>query len=255
MSDRFTGQTVVLAGAARGIGRAAAEIFAREGASVWALDRDEAALAAFAAKARDLGVAIRTRQADAMDEASVRAAVAAVIAQDGKVDTLVNAVGGSTVAGASNAPLDAMSLAEFESQVRFNLNGTFLFTQAVLPAMKARGGGTIVNVASIAARGDAFSNAAYSAAKAGVVALTRKVSLEVAPFGITCNAIAPGLTLSERMEEAMKGFSEDDLRKRRAAVPLGRLATADDQARVICFLASGDAAFITGTTLYVTGGA
>ena len=252
---RFQDQVALITGAGNGIGLATASMMGREGATVLLVERDGAVLQRALAGLQAEGVRAEGWQADALAEDEVAAVVRAAHQGHGRVDILVNGVGGSTLGGQSTAPLEAMGLAEFEALLRFNLSGTFLFCRAVIPAMKQRRQGRIVNLASIAARGDAFSNAAYSAAKAGVVALTRKLSLELAPFGVLCNAVAPGLTLTPRMAAAMAGFAAEEVERRAAQVPLGRFSTALDQARVVCFLASRDADFMTGSTLFVTGGA
>ena len=255
MQPRFSGKVTLITGGGSGIGRATASMMGREGATVVIVERDPACLENALAQLRAEDARADGLMADALSDAEVSALMGKVLHDHGRVDVLVNGVGGSTLGGKSTALLETMSLPEFEGMMRFNLSGTFLFCRAVIPLMKAQRQGKIVNIASIAARGDAFSNAAYSAAKAGVVALTRKLSLELAPFGVLCNAIAPGLTLTERMEAALRDVSPEELARRAAQVPLGRFSTALDQARVVCFLASEDADFITGSTLYVTGGA
>lgn len=253
--QRFEGRIALVTGGGSGISREAALMMGREGATVLLVERDANCLDGALAQLRQEGLRAQGLLADALSEDDVSSLMAVVARDHGRVDILVNGVGGSTLGGKSTALLETMSLPEFEGMMRFNLNGTFLFCRAVIPLMKAQRHGKIVNIASIAARGDAFSNAAYSAAKAGVVALTRKLSLELAPHGILCNAIAPGLTLTERMETALQNMPPQERMRRAAQVPLGRFSTALDQARVVCFLASEDADFITGSTLYVTGGA
>jgi NAD(P)-dependent dehydrogenase (short-subunit alcohol dehydrogenase family) len=253
--NRFEGQVALITGGGKGIGRAAASMMGAEGARIVLVERDRAVLDEAIDALRREGVSAMGLAADALIEHEVQRAVEAALQACGAIDILVNGVGGSTVGGKSTALLETMTLGEFEAMLRFNLSGTFLFCRAVIPSMKSRRAGRIVNIASIAARGTAFSNAAYSAAKAGVVSLTTKLALELAPHGIFCNAIAPGLTLTDRMEAAMKDFSAEELARRAAQVPLGRFSTPADQARAICFLASRDADFITGSTLFVTGGA
>ncbi|MEI6723898.1 MAG: SDR family oxidoreductase, partial [Betaproteobacteria bacterium] len=112
----------------------------------------------------------------------------------------------------------------------------------------------IINMGSICARGTATASAAYSASKAGIVAMTKKMSLELAPFGITCNAINPGLTMTERIVKVFGPHSEEVHAERRSRIPLGRYSLPEDQAKVVCFLASSDADFITGIAIDVTGG-
>lgn len=137
----------------------------------------------------------------------------------------------------------------------FNLDGTFLFCRAVAPVMKRQGRGKIVNLSSIAGRGiSASSSSAYAAAKGGIIAFTRKLAHELGPFGVTVNAIAPSLTLTERLRPRWDGWTAEQKAQEIARNPLRRVAEARDQARVICFLASTDSDFVTGVTIDVTGG-
>ncbi len=127
--------------------------------------------------------------------------------------------------------------------------------RAVVPAMKAAGRGKIVNLASIAGRGmSGASSSAYAAAKGGIIALTRKLGTELGPHGITVNAIAPSLTLTERIRPHWNQRSPEAQSAEIQRTPLRRVAEASDQAKVICFLASGDADFVNGVTIDVTGG-
>ena len=121
--------------------------------------------------------------------------------------------------------------------------------------MKRRRAGKIVNVSSIAGRGlSLVSSSAYAAAKGGIIALTRKLSFELGPFGITCNAIAPGVTLTERVAPIWDAKTDAQREQVLANIPLGRMPRAEDQARVVAFLASRDADFVNGTTIDVAGG-
>jgi NAD(P)-dependent dehydrogenase (short-subunit alcohol dehydrogenase family) len=172
-----------------------------------------------------------------------------------RIDVLVNAVGGSTIIGKPAATIDELSLADWQRLLHFNLTGTFLFCHAVVPVMKRQAGGKIVNISSIAGRGlSPSSSSAYATAKGGIIALTRKLSIELGPFGITVNAIAPSLTLSPRLRPRWDGMSPVEQKAEVERVPLRRVAEPEDQARVICFLASRDADFVTGVTIDVTGG-
>ena len=151
--------------------------------------------------------------------------------------------------------IDELTLEEWQKLLHFNLTGTFLFSHAVIPVMKRQKSGKIVNLASIAGRGvSRTSSSAYATAKGGIIALTRKLSLELGPHGITVNAIAPSLTLSERLLPHWRERSAEGKAAEIERTPLGRVATPEDQARVICFLASSDADFVTGVTIDVTGG-
>jgi NAD(P)-dependent dehydrogenase (short-subunit alcohol dehydrogenase family) len=249
---RFEGKTVLMTAAAQGICREAVRLFVQDGATVIAVDRSQADLDQLLGA--ESGARIIAVQADCVREPEVEAAVRRALEVTGRIDILVNGIGGSTLAGRQDTPVDEMSLTDFLATLEINLVPTFLLCKHVVPVMKRQGAGKIVNVSSISARGEGLSNAAYSAAKAGVTSFTRKLSREVAKWSINCNAIAPGLTLTDRIQRSIERIPADVQASRVAAVPWGRLATPIDQAKVICFLASGEADFMTGVTVDVTGG-
>ncbi len=252
---RFQGKVALITAAGAGIGRATAAIIGREGGSVVAVDLDQGLLDRLAADVSSSGGKALGLRADALDAAAVEDVVRRAVDAFGRIDVLVNAVGGSTVIPRPAAPLDELSLAEWQKLLDFNLTGTFLFTHAVVPVMKRQKSGKIVNLASIAGRGRSQSSSgAYATAKGGIIALTRKLAYELGPHGITVNAIAPSLTLSERIRPHWDRRTPDAQAAEIARTPLGRVATPEDQARVICFLASADADFVTGVTIDVTGG-
>lgn len=249
---RFKNKIALITAAANGIGRATAGIMAGEGATTICVDNHPDRLSAAVAA---LGDNAHGRLCDALDQARVDAVVAETVRDFGRIDILVNAVGGSTIIPNAAAMVEDHSLDDWQRVIRFNLDGTFLFTHAVVPVMKQQGSGKIVNLASIAGRGiSAASGAAYAAAKGGIIAFTRKLSFELGPFGININAIAPSLTLTERIRPHWNQRSPDAQAAQIDATPLRRVAEASDQANVICFLASADADFVTGLTIDVTGG-
>ena len=252
---RFTGQVALITAGASGIGKATAEIMAAEGGTVVLVDTDEGRMDKVVAALRDAGGRAHGVRADALDAAQVQAVVDRVLREHARIDILVNAVGGSTVIRDSAATVDNLSLADWQKLIDFNLTGTFLFSHAVVPVMKRQGSGKIVNLASIAGRGvSESSSSAYAAAKGGIIAFTRKLSLELGPSGITVNAIAPSMTLTERIRPVWERRTAEQQAREIARTPLRRMAEAVDQARVICFLASHDADFVTGVTIDVTGG-
>src|SRR5215475_1637053 len=249
---RFEGRVALITAAASGIGRATADIICAEGGTVAAVDSDEGRLKDAVAAIQATGGRAHAYRADALDAVQVDAVVERVVREHGHIDILVNAVGGSTIISRPAATVDELSLADWQQLLTFNLQGTFLFTHALVPVMKRQRGGKIVNISSIAGRGiSASSSTAYAAAKGGIIAFTRKLSLETAPFGVTVNAIAPSLTLTERLRVRR---TAEQVAAEAARTPLGRVAVAEDQARVICFLASSDADFVTGVTIDVSGG-
>jgi NAD(P)-dependent dehydrogenase (short-subunit alcohol dehydrogenase family) len=248
----FRGKVALITAAGSGIGRVTAEIIGSEGGVVVGVDTDKGRLGEVVDGIRQGGGRAEAQVADALDGTQVTAAVDAVVCAHGRIDILVNAVGGSTIIERAAAAADELTLEEWRRVLAFNLDGTFLFCHAVIPVMKRQGAGKIVNISSIAGRGvSTSSSSAYAAAKGGIIAFTRKLSLELAPFGITVNAIAPSLTLSERLRQRR---TREQLAAESARTPLGRVAEPADQARVICFLASRDADFVTGVTIDVTGG-
>jgi NAD(P)-dependent dehydrogenase (short-subunit alcohol dehydrogenase family) len=252
---RFADKVALITAAGRGIGRATAEIIGREGGVVVAVDVDKAAAEDTAGALRAAGGRAQAVVADGLDAAQVENVVRRTVEAQGRIDILVNAIGGSTIIGKPAAPVDELPLADWQRLLDFNLTGTFLFTHAVVPVMKRQRGGKIINISSIAGRGvSPSSSSAYATAKGGIIALTRKLSLELGPFGVTVNAIAPSLTLSPRLRPRWDGMSPDEQAREVERVPLRRIAQPEDQARVICFLASADADFVTGVTIDVTGG-
>jgi NAD(P)-dependent dehydrogenase (short-subunit alcohol dehydrogenase family) len=252
---RFKDKVALITAAGSGIGRATASIIGAEGGVVVAVDTDEGRVKDVVAAVRGAGGRADGRRADALDAAQVEQVVAGVVRDFGRIDILVNAVGGSTIIPRPAATVDELTLAEWQRLLAFNLDGTFLFSHAVAPVMKRQRSGKIVNLSSVAGRGvSASSSSAYAAAKGGIIAFTRKLALELGPFGVNVNAIAPSLTLTERIRPHWERRSAEQQAQEIERTPLRRVAEARDQARVICFLASEDADFVTGVTIDVTGG-
>ncbi len=249
---RFQDRVALITAAASGIGRATAGIMAAEGATVALVDNNQERLDSAATQ---LGERAHAFPADALDEGQANAVVAEVARRFGRIDVLVNAVGGSTVIADPAATTERLTLADWQALLHFNLTGTFLFCHAVIPVMRRQGSGKIVNLASIAGRGlSEASSSAYAAAKGGIIAFTRKLANELGPDGITVNAIAPATTLTERIRPRWEQRPPEARAADIARTPLRRMGEAADQAKVICFLASSDADFVTGLTIDVTGG-
>ena len=251
---RFKDKVALITACASGIGRATAGIMAAEGAFIVAVDNDQRRLDMTVEELNMTGGRAVGHCIDALQEADVNAVVEDAAKNYG-IDILVNAVGGSTIIARPAATVDELSLDDWQRIIAFNLQATFLFCHAVVPVMKQQKSGKIVNLASIAGRGlSVSSSSAYSAAKGGIIAFTRKLSFELGPFGINVNAIAPSLTLTERIRPHWNQRAPDAQAAEIARTPLRRVAEAVDQAKVICFLASSDADFVTGLTIDVTGG-
>jgi 2-keto-3-deoxy-L-fuconate dehydrogenase len=243
MTRRLTGKTAFITAAAQGIGRASAEAFAREGARVIATDINEARLAELKALPN-----VEIRRLDVRDKAAIESMAAAV----GPVDALVN-VAGFVHAGTI---LDATE-EEWEFAVDLNVRSMFRTIRAFLPAMLAGGGGSIVNMASVAGVPAGVPNRfVYSATKAAVVGLTKSVAIDFIKQGVRCNAICPGTVQSPSLEDRMR--AQGDYEKARAAFiarqPMGRIGTAEEIAELAVYLASDAAAYTTGQMHVIDGG-
>ena len=241
----FTGKVVLVTGASHGIGRGIARAFAREGAQVavnYAHD-EAAALAVVAAIASQGGRAIAVK-ADVTAGAEVRAMVERVESELGPLDVLVNNAGVVRRGG-----LFAITEEMWDEVLDVNLKGTFLCAQAVAQGMVARGGGVIVNIASMRGVEGAASSMHYAAAKAGVIALTKSLAKELAPH-VRAVGVAPGY-VDTRIQA---GLSLEQRQAVETGTPLGRFGTEEDIAGAVLFLASERASYVTGQTLLVDGG-
>ena len=252
---RFEGKVALITAAASGIGRATADIVGAEGGTALLVDTNKDRLETAVGEITGKGGKAYPYNANALDSGQVDAVVADAVKRHGRIDILMNGVGGSTIIAKPSAETDELTLADWQAIVDFNLNGTFNFTHAVIPIMKRQKGGKIVNIASIAGRGKSVaSSSAYAAAKGGIIAFTTKLASELGPHGINVNAIAPSMTLTERIGPRWEQQPPEQKAAQIERTPLRRMAVAADQAKVIAFLASSDSDFVTGLTIDVTGG-
>ncbi len=239
---RLAGKTAAVTGATRGIGRAIALAFAREGAEVLVNGRDAAAGRAVCREIEALGRRAVWHAADVGRVAEARGVVDAALAAFGRLDVLVNNAG--VFERTSALDLDE---AAWDRLMDVNLKGAFFCAQAAARAMRGRGG-AIVNVASDAAWSGGLNPCAhYAASKAGLVSITRSLAKELAPHGIRVNALAPGLIVTD-----MGGTAGSTLPG--LVIPLGREGTPDEVAAAAVFLASAEASYVTGANLNLSGG-
>ena len=248
--SRYADRVVVVTGAARGIGAGTAKRFADEGASVAVLDLAEDAAAATAeglGAARAIGVGCDVSKADSVD-----AAVERVVSELGKIDVLVNNAGVTR-----DNLLFKMSEEDWDTVMNVHLRGSFLMSRAAQKHMVAHKYGKILNLSSTSALGNR-GQANYSAAKMGLQGFTRTLAIELGPFGINVNAIAPGFIVTDMTDDTARrvGVEPEEWRKMAAeANPVRRVGYPEDIAATAAFLCSDEASYITGQTLYVDGGA
>jgi hypothetical protein len=260
MPSRLDGKVAIVAGAGCvgpgwGNGRATAVIFAREGAKVFAVDRDAEAMRETVERVREAGGAIATHICDMSDNAAVAAMVAACVEMHGRIDVLVNNVGGSAAGGAAELSEDG-----WDRQLDYNLTTVFLACKHTLPVMVRQKGGAIVNTASTSGlRWTGSAQVGYAASKAGVIQFSRVTAVQYAKYGIRVNTVVPGQMHTPMVEARLAkqragGDVEALLKQRVGRIPLGFMGDGRDTAHAALFLASDEARFITGTEIVVDGG-
>ena len=244
--------TAIVTGGARGIGRACALRLAKASYDIAVWDVDEEAARTTAAEITDQGGRAHSTAIDVADETSVDSVVA-TIERTSPISVLVNNAGILRL-----TPIDGLDLADWDAVIRVNLRGPLVCTRAVVPAMKRRERGAIVNVVSNVVAAARLENAAYAAAKEGLLGLTKVLAIELAAHRIRVNAISPGSTRTDLMvtydDEMLEGILRGSLEKYRIGIPLGRFADPADHAAAVAFLVSDAASHITGQNLITDGG-
>lgn len=244
MAQRLADKVAIITGAARGIGRAVAEGFAREGASVVLVDRDADAVATTAEEIAATGATAVGLRADVGEPSDVDAVFAQIKERFGTVDVLVNNAG--ITSGARH--FFDVDDEWWNTIIRTNLTGHFLFLSRAARIMAEKGGGAVINTSSGGATKAHRGMVPYDASKGGIEALTRASAIELGPYGVRVNALVPGLIATT------PGESAESLALRDATVPLGRGGVAEDLIGATVFLASDESAYVTGITLPVDGG-
>jgi 2-keto-3-deoxy-L-fuconate dehydrogenase len=237
-TDRFTGRRALVTGAGSGIGAEVARRLHAEGADVVLVDRDLERVVSVAGQLGDRATAIAF---DVRDEGAVRAAV-------GGVDILANVAGIGSTTSAPDTPLET-----WEDVFAVNVTGTFLCCKHAIPGMVERGGGAIVNIASIAGMVGLRNRAAYCASKGAVIAFTRALAIDHVAQGVRVNSVSPGTVDSPWVRRLVDEVGES-LEALRARQPMGRLGLPAEVAEAVAYLASDAAAFMTGTNLVIDGG-
>jgi hypothetical protein len=260
MAGRLEGKVALVTGAGCvgpgwGNGRATAVLFASEGAKVFAVDRNAEAMKETLDRVGEFGGTIKPHETDVTDSASVKAMIDACLAAFGRIDILVNNVGGSVAGG----PVE-LSEEAWDGQMDYNLKSVFLTCKHVLPVMERQGGGAIVNLASTSGlRWTGSPQIGYATTKAAVIQFSRVVAVQYANKGIRVNTVIPGQLHTPMVEARLAkqrsgGDVEKLLQSRVARIPLGFMGDGRDTANAALFLASDEARFVTGTEIIVDGG-
>ncbi|MBO9126751.1 MULTISPECIES: SDR family oxidoreductase [unclassified Rhizobium] len=251
MSNRLLDKRIMITGAAQGIGLAIANAFAREGASLFLIDRDEALLQEEAAKLKGEGYQVGARSADITDAKAIVAAVAEGEAEIGRINALVNNAGVNVF----SEPLDT-SDEEWNRCFDINLKGAWNCSKAVLPGLIDQGGGVILNIASTHAFTIIPHTFPYPLAKHALLGMTKSLGLEYAPKNVRVNALAPGYVATQKVIDYWNGFPDPEAAKAETMKlhPNGRIATPEEIAMAAVFMISDECPFMNATCLTVDGG-
>ncbi|MCX6028386.1 MAG: SDR family NAD(P)-dependent oxidoreductase [Chloroflexi bacterium] len=249
-------QTAIVTGAGRGIGKGIALALARAGASVAVTDINAAGAARTAEDIREAGGCAECFVADVTRSAEVNRLVSEVMAHFGRIDILVNVAG-----VVNNRPALELPEEEWDQVIAVNLKGVFLMSQRVGLEMAPRGYGRIINISSLSGKVGAPGQAAYCASKHGVLGLNKVLAIDLAPYGITVNAICPGMNATEMAQQVMaqraaaRGQTIEEVERGiLSKTPLGRFGRPEDVAEVVLFFAGPGAAYVTGQEIDVDGG-
>lgn len=244
MTGRLAGKIAVVTGAGQGIGRATTELFTGEGATVWAVDRNPGTLADLAEQRPEVITAV-------LDVADA-AAITELANRVGPIDVLFNCAG----IVHSGTILDCTP-SEWDAAMSINVRSMYLMARAFVPVMIERGGGSVINMASVISNISGVPNrVAYGTSKAAVVGLTKSIAADFVDSGVRCNAIAPGTVQSPSLDERLDAFPdpEDARREFITRQPMGRLGTTDEIAELALYLASDASAYATGSVFVIDGG-
>ena len=242
----WEGSTVLVTGASRGLGRRIAKAFAAEGAFIGlGYHRFDQRAEQTLAEIQDMGGSATLVKADVRDSEAVDRAIRAFLAQRDGIDVLVN-----NAAIVDDKPFALMSADSWTAVLETNLGGVYNCSRAVVRTMMAKGKGAIVNIGSVAGLIASPGQANYAASKAGIMALTRTLAVELAPKGIRVNTVVPGFLTEGMVQRMDRQLAEE----RRSLIPLARFGNPEEVARAVLFLASDDASYITGQQLVVDGG-
>jgi len=248
---RVEGKAALVTGAGGGIGAACALMLAREGAAVAVADIDLAAAQRTAARIEEEGGRAIALRVDMGDEASVIAMVDAAAQALGGLDILHNNAADTRLSGTRDSAVEKVDTGVWDDILRINLRGTMIASRAAIPHLRKRGG-AIINTSSNAALAGALSHSAYSASKAAINSLTQSIATQHGKEGIRCNAVSPGLIVTPATQDSYAASGVGDIMLRHQLSP--RLGRPEDIAAAVVFLASDEAAFITGQVICVDGG-